>query len=46
MLFNFVTVVVYVERRDDVIRIISARKANKYERKRFAEFIENGLGTS
>ncbi len=34
-------VVVYTERRDDVIRIISARKATKQEAKRYVESIEN-----
>ncbi|WP_434610190.1 BrnT family toxin [Pseudomonas sp. D2-30] len=34
-------VVVYTERRDDVIRIISARKATKQEAIRYVENIEN-----
>jgi len=34
-------VVVYTERVDDVIRIISARKANKYEVKGYAQYIQN-----
>ena len=34
-------VVVYVERYDDVIRIISARKATKLERKYYEQSIEN-----
>ncbi|MCY1437287.1 Ribonuclease toxin, BrnT, of type II toxin-antitoxin system [compost metagenome] len=34
-------VVVYTERRGDVIRIISARKATKQEAKRYVESIEN-----
>ena len=34
-------VVVYTERRGDVIRIISARKATKQEAKRYVEGIEN-----
>lgn len=36
-----VGVVVYTERRGDVIRIISARKATKQEAKRYVESIEN-----
>ena len=34
-------VVIYVERCDDVIRIISARKATKLERKYYEQSIEN-----
>ncbi len=34
-------VVVYTERRDDVIRIISVRKATKQEAIRYVENIEN-----
>ncbi|MFJ4055632.1 BrnT family toxin [Pseudomonas sp. NPDC089743] len=34
-------VVVYTERRGDVVRIISARKATKQEAKRYVESIEN-----
>jgi len=34
-------VVVYTERRGDVIRIISARKATRQEAKRYVETIEN-----
>ncbi|MGH8360912.1 MAG: BrnT family toxin, partial [Pseudomonas sp.] len=33
--------VVYTERRGDVIRIISARKATKQEAKYYVESIEN-----
>ncbi|MBT1267075.1 BrnT family toxin [Pseudomonas sp. D8002] len=36
-----VGVVVYTERRGDVIRIISARKATKQEAKYYVESIEN-----
>jgi hypothetical protein len=32
-------VVIFAEREDDTIRIISLRKASKYERKRFEEFL-------
>ncbi len=34
-----VAVVVWTERQDDVIRIISARRANRYERKRFEQYL-------
>ena len=40
---NFVVVVVYTE-SEDVIRIISLRKALKHERTRFEEALRNGLG--
>ena len=33
-----VLVVVYTERRDDVIRILSARKATKQEQRRLEEY--------
>ncbi len=36
-----VVVVIFAEREDDTIRIISLRKALKYERKRFEEFLRN-----
>ncbi len=36
---NGVAVVVWTERQGDVIRIISARKANRYERKRFEQYL-------
>lgn len=42
---NFVVVVVYTE-TGDVIRVISLRKALKYERTRFEEAIGNELGQS
>ena len=35
LLHNFVAVVVYVERPDDMIRIISARKATGHERRQY-----------
>lgn len=35
---NGVAVVVWTERQGDIIRIISARKANKYERQRFEQY--------
>jgi uncharacterized DUF497 family protein len=39
LLRNGVAVVVWTERQSDVIRIISARKANRYERKRFEQYL-------
>ncbi len=39
LLGPFIAVVVFVEREGDVIHIISARKAERYERKEFTENI-------
>ncbi len=36
---NGVAVVIWTERQSDVIRIISARRANRYERKRFEQYL-------
>ena len=36
---NGVAVVAWTERQDDVIRIISARRANRYERQRFEQYL-------
>jgi hypothetical protein len=36
---NSVAVVVWTERQGDIIRIISARRANQYERKRFELYL-------
>ena len=41
MLLGIVAVVVYTERVNDIIRIISARKATKREVKGYAEAIKN-----
>lgn len=38
---NRVAVVVYLERHQNTIRIISARKANSYERRRYQEYLSN-----
>ena len=38
---NGVVVVVWTERDDDVLRIISARMANKDEQRRYFRFLEN-----
>ena len=39
-----IVVVVFAEGDDDTIRIISLRKALKYERERFGAFLRNELG--
>jgi uncharacterized protein len=45
ILRNILAVIIFVEKKDgEVIRIISARKANKYESKIYKEEIENRLG--
>jgi uncharacterized protein len=41
-----IAVVVWTERQGDVIRIISARRANRYERQRFEQYLSNELGSS
>ncbi len=41
ILRNIVAVVVFTEPWQDTIRIISARKANKYERKRYEQALTN-----
>ena len=41
---NRVAIVVFTEINDDVIRIISLRKAKKHERKIFEKQIKNRLG--
>ena len=46
LLFNLTAVVVWTERADDTIRIISARKANKHERKRYEAYLTNRLGST
>jgi len=38
---DIVVVVVFTERRQDTIRIISARKAGKHERKRYEQALTN-----
>lgn len=44
ILKNFVVVIVFAEPDEETIRIISLRKALKYERERFEEYIANELG--
>ena len=41
LLGNIPVVVVFTERQGDTIRIISARKANRHERRKFREAIAN-----
>ena len=43
LLGNFVVVVIFTEPREDTIRIISLRKALKYERENFKRAIRNKL---
>lgn len=43
LLGNFVVVVIFTEPREDTIRIISLRKALKYERENFERAIRNKL---
>lgn len=45
LLRNIVVVLVFTERENDIIRIISLRKALKYEREEFARSIRNKLET-
>ncbi len=45
LLGNRIVVLVFTERGEDTIRIISLRKALKHERKRFEEALRDGLGT-
>lgn len=41
---NIVVVIVFTEPNEETIRIISLRKALKYEREQFEEYIANELG--
>lgn len=41
LLRTIVVVVVFTEPRHDTIRIVSARKANKYERKKYERALQN-----
>lgn len=45
MIANGVAVVIWAERQGDVIRIISARKANKSEHARYEDYLKDELGT-
>ena len=44
ILGNIIAVVAFVEMEGEMIRIISARKANKHESKKFEKEIKNRLG--
>lgn len=46
VLRDLVVLLVYTERENDIIRIISLRRAVKYERDRFFKYLQNELGTS
>jgi uncharacterized DUF497 family protein len=39
-----VVIVVYTEPNEEIIRIISLRKALSYERKNYEQYLKNGLG--
>ena len=41
---NIIAIIVFIEKDDDTIHIISARKANKHESKIFSKEIKDGLG--
>lgn len=41
---SMIAIVVFIEKKADIIRIISARKANKNESKQFEKEIKNRLG--
>jgi uncharacterized protein len=44
MLYGRVVVVVYTEPDEEIIRIISLRKALSYERKHYEQYLKNRLG--
>ena len=46
LLGNRVVVIVFTERGEDTIRIISLRKALKHERKKFEEALRDRLGAN
>jgi uncharacterized protein len=46
MLHTFTAVVIWTERFKDVIRIISARKANRYEQRQYESYLTNRLGAA
>jgi uncharacterized protein len=41
---NFIIVIVFTEPREDTVRVVSLRKALKYEREKFEKAIRNRLG--
>ena len=44
LLRNLIVALSFTERNGDTIRIISMRRATKYEREKFIQFIEKQLG--
>jgi uncharacterized DUF497 family protein len=44
LLYDLTVVVVWTEREHNTLRIISARKANTYERQRYEAYLTNRLG--
>jgi uncharacterized protein len=44
ILANLTVVIIWTERDTDTIRLISARKANRYERQRYESYLTNRLG--
>ena len=38
-LYNGIGIVIWTERQNDMIRIISARRANRYERQKFEQYL-------
>jgi uncharacterized protein len=44
ILANLTVVIIWTERDADIIRLISARKANRYERQRYEAYLTNRLG--
>ncbi|NOT46641.1 MAG: BrnT family toxin [Acidobacteria bacterium] len=42
---EIVVVLIFTEREGDIIRIISLRKATKYEREKFYKFLQDRLGS-
>ena len=43
---HLVVVLVFAEPDDDTIRIVSLRKASRYEREQFGEFLKDELGAA
>lgn len=43
---DLVVLLVFSEKEDDIIRIISLRKAVKYEREEFFKYLQDQLGTA
>ena len=41
---NIIVAIVFTERDEETIRVISLRKALKYEREHFKEYVEDELG--